>query len=381
MNAFNRKQEKGYLEKFSEHEKVALQTAREGIILLRNENKILPIEFPQKKILLTGEYLDTIIGGGGAAEVEGYNHIALSGALKKEFGEQLKIVKHASDAEIHSASIVILSIGTNDHEGWDRPFDLPADLENRILKVSGLNPNTIVIVNSGSGINMSQWYNKVGAILYAWYGGQNGATAVAEIISGKVNPSGKLPITIEKDFKDSPGYGYMPQGAQFYAGWNDSGERKQPIYDVVYKEGVFVGYRWYEKNNIEPLYPFGFGLSYTDFKYTNLKLSKSIFGEADEIIVSFDITNLGKRVGAETAQLYIQDIKSSVPRPVKELKGFEKIVINPGESKTISMILKYKDFAYWDTTKKNWYTEPGKFNILVGSSSTKIELSCDIGLE
>jgi beta-glucosidase len=381
MDAFNRKQEKKYLEKFEEHEQVALQTAREGIVLLRNENNILPIESPQKEILLTGEYLDTIAEGGGAATVEGYNRVTISQALKKELGAALKINKKPSDAEIRSATIVILSIGTYDSEGWDRPFDLPAAKEELILKTAALNPNIVVIVNTGSGINMSRWNTKVKAILYAWYGGQTGATATAEIISGKTNPSGKLPVTIEKDFKDSPGYGYMQEGAKFYTGWNDSTERKTPIYDVVYKEGIFVGYRWYEKNNIEPLYPFGFGLSYTSFKYNNLKLLKSIFQPADEIEISFIVTNTGDREGAETAQLYIQDIKCSVPRPVKELKGFEKLVLKPGETKQINISLKYKDFAFWDPAQKNWVTEPGKFKILIGSSSANILLSAEIGLQ
>jgi beta-glucosidase len=381
MDVFNRKQEKEYLNKFSEHEEIALQTAREGVILLRNENNILPIEAPQKKILLTGEYLDTIAEGGGAATIEGYNRITLAQALKNELGANLLIVKNARDADIRSAEIVILSIGTYDSEGWDRPFNLSEEKEKLVLRVASLNPNTIVIVNSGSGINMSGWYNKVGAILYAWYGGQNGARAVAEIVAGKTNPSGKLPITIEKDFKDSPGFGYLPQGEQLYTGWNDSTERKKQVFDVVYKEGIFVGYRWYEKNKIEPLYPFGFGLSYTNFKYSHLKLSKDIFSEIDEINVSFTITNTGDREGAETAQLYVQDIKSSLPRPVKELKGFEKVMLNPGESKIVKLTLVYKDFAYWYPDKKGWYTEPGKFRILVGSSSANTELSKEIDLE
>ena len=381
MDAFNRKQEKEYLNKFSEHEEIALQTAREGVVLLRNENNILPIEAPQKKILLTGEYIDTIPEGGGAATIEGYNRITLAQALKNELGANLRIIKNARDADIRSAEIVILSIGTYDSEGWDRPFNLPANKEKLVLRVASLNPNTVVIVNSGSGINMSGWYNKVGAILYAWYGGQNGASAVAEIVAGKTNPSGKLPITIEKDFKDSPGFGYMPQGEQLYTGWNDSTERKKQVFDVVYKEGIFVGYRWYEKNKIEPLYPFGFGLSYTKFKYDNLKLSKDIFSEIDEIDVSFTVTNIGNREGAEAAQLYIQDIKSSLPRPVKELKGFEKVMLNPGESKIVKLTLVYKDFAYWNPDKNGWNTEPGKFRILVGSSSVNIELSKEIDLE
>ncbi len=381
MKAFEYKPDKQLLDKFDAHEQVALQTAREGIILLRNENKILPIENTQKKILLTGEYIDKIAEGGGAAVVEGYNNVTLASALQKEFGDHLKVIKNADDKEIAEAGMVILSIGTYDSEGWDRPFDLPVEKESLILKAASLNKNTIVIVNSGSGINMSRWYDKVGAILYAWYGGQTGATAVAEILSGKINPSGKLPVTIERDFKDSPGYGYIPEGFKFYTGWSDSIESKMKVYDVIYNEGIFVGYRWYEKNKIEPLYPFGFGLSYTNFKYSNLRLSKSIFSKADEIDVSFTLANTGDRQGAEIAQLYVQDIKSSLPRPVKELKGFEKVSLVPGESKTVRITLHYKDFAFWDPGKKCWFTEPGKFKIMIGPSSADIQLSSEINLQ
>ena len=380
MKSFDRKPDTSLLASFPRHEEIALQTAREGIVMLRNENQMLPLKPGVKNILLTGYYVDDIARGGGSGTVEGYNIITLRSALQDEFGEKLTVSQEAKDEEIRSADAVILSIGTSDSEGWDRPFDLPDTTQQLVLKVAGLNPNTLVVVNSGSGINMSGWNQKVAAILYAWYGGQAGAKAVAEILSGRVNPSGKLPVTIEKDFKDSPGYRYIPAGEALYQDWNEDAEKLHPIFDVIYKEGIFVGYRWYEKKAIEPLYPFGFGLSYTSFNYSNLKVSSKSFHADEPLTVTFTVTNTGKTAGSETAQLYIADQESKYPRPVKELKGFEKFSLNPGESKKVTIILDKTDFSYWSPEKKDWYAEPGKFTILVGPSSAQIELQKEVEL-
>ena len=380
MKSFDRKPDTSLLASFPRHEEIALQTAREGIVMLRNENQMLPLKPGVKNILLTGYYVDDIARGGGSGTVEGYNIITLRSALQDEFGEKLTVSQEAKDEEIRSADAVILSIGTSDSEGWDRPFDLPDTTQQLVLKVAGLNPNTLVVVNSGSGINMSGWNQKVAAILYAWYGGQAGAKAVAEILSGRVNPSGKLPVTIEKDFKDSPGYRYIPAGEALYQDWNEDAEKLHPIFDVIYKEGIFVGYRWYEKKAIEPLYPFGFGLSYTSFNYSNLKVSSKSFHADEPLTVTFTVTNTGKTAGSETAQLYIADQESKYPRPVKELKGFEKLSLNPGESKKVTIILDKTDFSYWSPEKKDWYAEPGKFTILVGPSSAQIELQKEVEL-
>jgi beta-glucosidase len=228
---------------------------------------------------------------------------------------------------------------------------------------------------------MSEWNEKVGAILYAWYPGQNGNTALAEILSGKVNPSGKLPITIEKRFEDSPGYPYIPEGEKLYNNWIDDMSPNIPIRNVTYQEGIFVGYRWYDEKKIEPLYPFGFGLSYTKFEYSDLKLSKNSFSKTEPLIVTFNVKNIGKVEGAEITQLYIHDVVSSVPRPIKELKGFKKVFLKPGETKTVTIELNEKDFSYWDPTKKDWYAEPGEFTIMIGSSSNSILLSEKVTLK
>jgi len=372
MKAFSRVKEESYLNKFDEHEEIALQTAREGIILLRNENQILPIEDTTKTILITGEYAIKVAQGGGAATVEGYNHITLTEALAGIYGVNAGYIDAPTDEEISTADVVVLNIGTFDSEGRDRPFELPDTTENEILRIVDLNPNTVVVVNSGSGIRMSSWNQKVAAILYAWYPGQNGALAEAEIITGKVNPSGKLPVTIEKEFVNSPGYGYIPQGEALYEGWQGEEEKARAVYDIQYKEGILVGYRWYEYQRIPPLYPFGFGLSYTSFELSKITLSTKKFRQGETLKITVSVKNTGERKGAETIQLYISDIECSVPRPVKELKGFEKIVLEPGELKKVTLFIESDDFSFWDTESKGWKAEPGEFELLLGTSSNQI---------
>jgi beta-glucosidase len=380
MKLNDRQKDPLYLEKYSEHESVALQTAREGIVLLKNDDNILPINKDVKNILLTGDYVKKLAGGGGSAAVDGYDIHLMFDELKKIFGSSLNYIENPSPEEIISADLVLCNIGTDDSEGWDRPFALPDDQEKKVLECVNNNPNTVVIVTSGSGIRMTAWSSKAKAIIYAWYGGQMGNVALAEIISGKINPSGKLPVTIEKDFKDSPGYGYIPEGEKLYNDWNGDAEKTHKVFNVYYTEGVFVGYRWYDSRNIEPLFPFGYGLSYTTFSYSDLNVSKEKFNGNDTLTVSFTIKNTGSVEGKEIAQLYIHDVKSSVPRPVKELKGFKKIDLKSGESKTVEIKLDKKDFAFWDPSTKDWLAEKGKFILNIGSSSKNIKLQEEVEL-
>ena len=374
------KRDTSYYDNFENHESIALQTAREGIVLLKNEGNILPITKMSSTILLTGDYVDKLAVGGGAAEVKGYNNRLMLDELQKEFGDRLSYVKDPTSAQIKSAEIVLCNVGTEDSEGWDRPFPLPENQELKVRQCVENNPNTVVIVTSGSGIKMSDWNDKARAIIYAWYGGQIGNKALAEIIAGKTNPSGKLPITIEKDFKDSPGYGYIPAGESLYTGWDNGKEKEHPLFDIHYTEGIFIGYRWYEKKNIEPLYPFGYGLSYTSFEYSNLTVSKEQFSENDTISISFSVKNTGKTKGAEIAQLYVQDVQSSVPRPIKELKGFKKVEVEPGERETVVLRLAKQDFSFWNPGTKGWFAEHGSYIIHVGSSSRDIMLKKEIQL-
>jgi beta-glucosidase len=365
-----------FLANFPKHTEVALQTAREGIVLLRNENNILPVN-PDKvnSILLTGSFVEKIPMGGGSAAVEGYDNVTMLAALTSEFGNKLQYVASPTDEQISKADIVLLSIGTLDSEGWDRPFELPSETDSLVVKMTGLNKNIVVIVNSGSGVKMTNWNKKVSGIIYGWYPGQIGYRALAEVLSGKTNPSGKLPITIEKDFRDSPAFPYIPEGETFYESWDVDFDMNLPMYDNVYDEGVFVGYRWYESKKIEPLYAFGFGLSYTQFEYSNVKLSAESIKKGEKVVIEFTLKNIGDVAGAEIAQLYIQDIESSVPRPVKELKGFKKIMLQPGESKKVKMFISDKNLAFWDVNTHSWLTEPGEFIVHIGSSSMDIRQS------
>jgi beta-glucosidase len=368
-----------YLNKFQEHEDIALETARQSIVLLRNENNILPLDRAKiKNILLTGDYFDTILIGGGAARVEGYNHITLQDGLEFEFGEILNVKKSPSDEQIMSADAIIMTIGTEDSEGWDKSFSLPITVRQKILRTAEINPNVVVIVYSGGGIEMTDWNEKVAGLLYAWYPGQNGNRALVEIISGKICPSAKLPVSIEKKFEDSPGYPYLPDGDKLRNNWRDDKNMNQPVYDIHYNEGIFIGYRWYESRKIEPLYPFGFGLSYTSFEYGKADISTDKFSKGDSVTVKLQIRNTGQTAGHEVVQLYIQALESSVPRPVKELKGFAKVFLQPGELKTIEMIVSGKDLAFWDVIRHDWYIEPGDYKIFIGASS--VDIRCEVKL-
>lgn len=364
--------DESYLSKYPEHEKVALQTAKEGIVLLKN-NQVLPIS-KDKKVLITGDYVETLARGLGSAEVEGFNIITMLNAFKTEFGDNLMYRKNPTNEELAKADVVIVSVGTLDSESWDKPFALPKKTNDKILNIATQNKNTVVIVNSGSGVKMTPWNDKVAGIIYSWYVGQNGNTALAQIVSGKVNPSGKLPITIEKQFSDSPGANYLPKEAKLYTSWNPDMDMKYPQLDIKYKEGVLVGYRWYETKNIKPLYAFGYGLSYTTFSFSNLKLSSKKVVRNQNITVTFMVTNSGNTDGAEVSQLYVQDVESSVVRPVKELKGFKKIFLKKGESVQVEMELTPHDLSFYDINSKKWKAEDGQFNILVGNASNHIIL-------
>jgi beta-glucosidase len=371
-----------YLGRFDEHEKVALQAGREAIVLLKNEGGLLPLrkEGPET-ILFTGKFAEELARGGGAADVEGYDLVNLLSALKATYGDRLQYVKQPTDEQIRAAGVVLLSTGTQDSEGWDRPFALPDAEEKAVTRVVGLNPRTVVIVNSGGGIQMTGWNDRAAAIVHAWYPGQSGNRALAEVLCGEVNPSGKLPITIEKRFEDSPAYGYLPPGVELYTGWEPDNDMSQPINDVHYKEGVFVGYRWYESKKIEPLYAFGHGLSYTTFEYKDLRLSAPELSEEGRLSVEFTVTNTGKVAGAETAQLYVGAAAPSLPRPLKELKGFSKVTLSPGESRVVRIRLGFRDFAFWDTGTHAWRTEPGEYRIFAGGASNRIALEGKVVLK
>ncbi|MBI9073379.1 MAG: glycoside hydrolase family 3 C-terminal domain-containing protein [Melioribacteraceae bacterium] len=379
MGLYERKKETKYYDTFPKHVETALNTAREGIVLLKNENNILPIKTDVKTILLTGDFVEKNLNGGGSGEVEGYDLVTMLKAIKDEFGEKVKFVKDASAEEIKKADIVLCNVGTADSEGYDRPFALPKDQEEKVKLCVENNPNTVVIVTSGSGIRMTDWNDKSAAILYSWYLGQIGNVAIAEILSGKTNPSGKLPMTIEREFNDSPAYGYM-NGEDFYVGWNSEGEDAHPIYDLEYKEGVFVGYRWYENKNIKTLYPFGHGLSYSKIEYIEAELSDEKISGEDELTIKVTLKNNSGILGSEVVQLYVEDVESSIDRPIKELKGFAKVTLKGSEENIVELTIDKKDLSFWNPKTKSWFAEKGKFKLHIGSSSQDIKLVKEIEL-
>jgi beta-glucosidase len=259
------------------------------------------------------------------------------------------------------ADAVILCIGfeaMTEGEGSDRPFEISDDQQKLVDAVLAANKNTIVVITAGGNIDMSQFVEKVPGLLHAWYPGQEGGTAVAEILFGKVNPSGKLPISLERRWQDN---------ATYNSYYDKNGNKR-----VAYTEGVFLGYRHFDRSTVKPLFPFGYGLSYTTFRYGGLNVSQPA---ADGTVnVSFTITNTGKREGAEIAEVYVSDKHAPVPRPVKELKGFSKLHLEPGETGTVQVTLDRRAFAYYDVGTHSWKVAPGQFEILVGSSSSKVEL-------
>jgi beta-glucosidase len=235
------------------------------------------------------------------------------------------------------------------------------------------NKNVIVLVLSGSGVDMSYWNDKVSAIIYGWYPGQAGMQAIADIMVGKINPSGKLPATIEKSFKDSPAYGMIPRGLSL------KGTKGNPnvlwiapkSYDVHYNESVLVGYRWYEAKGIEPLFPFGHGLSYTTFELSKAKAAKQISAEKP-LKVTVKLENTGAIAGAEVVQLYVSENNPTVLRPKKELKAFKKVSLEPGKSTTVTFELKHSDLAFWNDKTHAWEVNRGTYTLHIGNSSANI---------
>jgi beta-glucosidase len=330
---------------------------------------------------VTGLFVDKLARGGGSANVEGYNIVTLKQALQDTYGDRAEFVETPTDEQLKGASTVILSTGTSDSEGWDRPFALPAAEEMRVQHVLSLNPRTVVVVNSGGGIRMTDWSDRAAAILYAWYPGQIGNRALAEILSGQTNPSGKLPMTIERRFEDSPGAGYLPAGAKLYTDWGPDNDMKEPLYNIEYKEGVFVGYRWYEAKKIKPLFAFGSGLSYSTFDIGNARVSAPKISANDSVTVTCDVANTGKVAGAETVQFYVHPVNAPVERPEKELKGFAKTKLDAGARGQASVTLDSHAFAYWDVGSHGWKVAPGEYEILIGSASDKITARTKVTIE
>jgi beta-glucosidase len=262
-------------------------------------------------------------------------------------------------AAAKKADVAIICVSTqlSEGEGNDRlSMDLPANQAGLIRAVAAVNKNTIVVLNNGTPVTMKDWLADVPAVVEAWFPGQEGGTALAAILFGDVNPSGKLPDTLAASREDYPDFGNFP-GAN---------------HQVNYAEGIYVGYRHFDKENIEPLFPFGYGLSYTTFGYKNLKLSQTQLASDGSVTASVDITNTGKRAGEEVVELYVHDLHPQIDKPVRELKGFSKIALQPGETKTVQFTIQPRNLAYFDVPGKQWKADAGDYEIEVGASSRDI---------
>jgi len=262
-----------------------------------------------------------------------------------------------------TADMAVVCIGYDyltEGEGFERCWDLPDRQAELIDAVAAVNSNVVVVLTGGGACSSQDWIGSVPALLHAWYLGENGATAVAEILYGKVNPSGKLPVTFDRRLEDNPSTPY------FYADWS-----KPSPYPVRYTEGLFMGYRGYDRSEKDPLFPFGHGLSYTAFGYSNLKIT-SLPDHSVEVVCQ--VGNTGQRAGAEVVQLYVGDGHAPLPRPPRELKQFERVELQPGEEKTVSFTLNERAFAYYDVAAHQWTVAPGTFEIYVGGSSRDIRL-------
>ncbi len=259
-----------------------------------------------------------------------------------------------------AADVAVICAGLTgewDSEGQDRPhMDLVGRQNELIARVAAANPRTVVVLQTGGPVTMP-WLNQVAGVMQAWYPGQECGNAIADVLFGEVNPSGKLPQTFPVRLEDNPAFINYP-------GENDR---------VRYGEGIFVGYRYYEKKRVEPLFPFGFGLSYTSFSYANLRLSTEAITPDGQLTVNVDVTNTGPRPGQEVVQLYVHDVTARLTRPPKELKGFAKVALAPGQTKTVTLTLDRQALAYWDDAQQAWVAEAGEFEVLLGRSAQDIQ--------
>ncbi len=393
-----------------EHYQAARDISAAGVVLLKNDDNVLPLNVPEGgKILVVGEnavkYM--VVGGGSSNLKTAYEVNPLDG-LKNAFGDKAEIVwarGYVGDTSTSynavstgqdltdnrspevliaeaveaakDADYVIFVGGLNksayqDNEGTDRlQITLPYDQEDVILALAEVAKNLVVVNISGSPVAMP-WADSADAIVQGWYGGTESGNALADVLTGKVNPSGRLPFSVPFRYEDGP----IRTEAQ-YPGIKEEGDQ---YWQTHYDEGVYVGYRWYDTKEIPVQFPFGHGLSYTAFEYTDAKAAKPTMTAAGTLKVSVDVKNTGACDGAEVVQLYIADPEASVDRPSKELKGFEKVWLKAGEKKTVTFEIDAEDLSWFNAEKHEWTAEPGEFKALIGSSSRDIRASVDFRL-
>ncbi len=373
-----------------EHQQAASKVAEEGIVLLKNDNNILPLNRSAvKSIAVIGYNAERKQSmGGGSSQIRAFYEITPLAGIQNLAGKNTKVnyaqgyeikrgatanaaliqqaVEAASKSEVaiivggwtHGFDYSVWSDNAYDAEDFDKPdMNMPFGQDELIKAVLKANPKTIVVLMGGGAIDMTQWVGQAPAILQAWYAGMEGGNAMAKIIFGEVNPSGKLPMTFPKKLEDHPSH--------------KLGEYPGDTVNVHYYDDIYVGYRYFDTYKVEPQFAFGHGLSYTTFDYSDIKVTSNGKGAT----VSFTVKNTGKKAGAEVAQVYVKQERSLLPRPEKELKGFDKVFLQPGESKTISISLDEDAFQYFNDLEDSWVRENGTFDILVGASSRNIRLN------
>jgi len=358
------------------HNLFARHVAAEAATLLKNDNEILPLTKDKyKKVAIIGEFAQNPrYQGNGSSEVKPAMLDSIWGVLEEEYGKtykfsyyqgyklsddnDLSLIAEAKDAAA-KADIALVFAGLPlqyESEGIDRThIDMPASHNKLISEVASVQANTVVVLTNGSAVAMP-WKNEVSGILETWLGGQAGAGGTADVLFGKVNPSGKIAETFPYKLEDTPAY------------FNFPGEEG----NALYGERIFVGYRYYDEKKIEPMFPFGYGLSYTSFEYSDINVSSKNITDAEGLTVSLKIKNTGKVKGKEVVQLYVSDHKSRLIRPKNELKKFAKIELEPGQEQEVTFKLDGRDFSYYDSKRKMWIAESGEFTINVGASSRDI---------
>lgn len=365
--------------KDKDHE-MARKIAEETIVLLKNEESILPLSGTEQ-IAVIGKYAKTPrYQGGGSSHINSYkvtsamdmmsdmsNVVYAQGFTDEEDKTDEKLLAEALQAA-QKADIAVIFAGLPDafeSEGFDREHMRMPDCQNELIeKVAAIQPNTVVVLHNGSPVEMP-WIDKVKGIVETYLGGQAVGAAVYDILMGNVNPSAKLPETFPLKLEDNPSYlSYFGEGDM-----------------VEYREGIFVGYRYYDKKKMDVLFPFGYGLSYTTFAYSNLRIDKESMKDTETLQVTVDVTNTGSRSGKEVVQLYVADKESTVIRPVKELRDFAKVELAPGETKTVSFTLGKRAFAYYNVQIHDWHVESGAFEIMIGKSSREIVLTETVHVE
>ena len=365
-----------------EHHQLAREIAAESMVLLKNKESILPLA-EKEKLGVVGSFAKKprFQGGGSSninpyqvdnayAELEEYTEQKLAyaeGYSVESDSDDQKLIKEAKElaAEVDKVLVFAGLPDRYESEGYDRDsLEMPPNQNHLIEELAEVNENIVVILSNGSPVTMP-WLNKVKGVLEAYLTGQAGGGAVADILFGHVNPSGKLAETFPKKLSDNPSYLFFP------------GEKDK----VEYREGIFVGYRYYDTKKVKPLFPFGYGLSYTDFEYSELKVEKSEITDQEKVKISLKVKNSGDVYGQEIVQLYVADPESSVIKAEKELKEFAKVELEPGQEKIVEFELGKRAFAYYNTEIEDWYVESGDYEILIGSSSRDIRLKEQLKVE